>query len=181
MRLPCALNLCVDRAAGRTRSLWTMAGKCSVSGSDSARRVSLARRPARKYSRHLLREPSRMRLDSSCRGQGCFESHKTSRARTFVRPAPPTRSEGQEPRWATPLASPSPLVTIAESERVCGWRRASQFRRPTRSRRHPAWADVPDAHWDDWRWQSQNAIRSVRQLADLLPFTAEEREAIGRA
>jgi lysine 2,3-aminomutase len=45
--------------------------------------------------------------------------------------------------------------------------------------RHPLWRDVPDRHWDDWRWQSQNAIRSVRQLRDLLPFTAEELEAIG--
>jgi lysine 2,3-aminomutase len=45
--------------------------------------------------------------------------------------------------------------------------------------RHPLWRDVPDRHWDDWRWQSQNAIRSVRQLRDLLPFTPEELEAIG--
>jgi lysine 2,3-aminomutase len=45
--------------------------------------------------------------------------------------------------------------------------------------RHPLWRDVPDRHWDDWRWQSQNAIRSVRQLRDLLPFSADELEAIG--
>ena len=50
---------------------------------------------------------------------------------------------------------------------------------PSRSRRHPEWADVPDAQWDDWRWQSQNAIRSVRQLRNLIPFSAEELEAIG--
>jgi lysine 2,3-aminomutase len=50
---------------------------------------------------------------------------------------------------------------------------------PGKPRRHPLWRDVPDSHWDDWRWQSQNAIRSVRQLRDLLPFTAEELEAIG--
>src|SRR5262249_13676627 len=50
---------------------------------------------------------------------------------------------------------------------------------PGKPKRHPLWRDVPDRQWDDWRWQSQNAIRSVRQLRDLLPFTPEELEAIG--
>src|SRR5580698_5828268 len=50
---------------------------------------------------------------------------------------------------------------------------------PGKPRRHPLWRDVPDKQWNDWRWQSQNAIRSVRQLRDLLPFTSEELEAIG--
>lgn len=50
---------------------------------------------------------------------------------------------------------------------------------PSRPRRHPLWQHVPDHQWDDWRWQSQNAIRSVRQLRDLLPFTEAELEAIG--
>src|SRR5262245_10098849 len=50
---------------------------------------------------------------------------------------------------------------------------------PGLPRRHPLWQSVPDHQWDDWRWQSQNAIRSVRQLRHLLAFTAEELEAIG--
>jgi lysine 2,3-aminomutase len=50
---------------------------------------------------------------------------------------------------------------------------------PGKPRRHPLWRDVPQHQWDDWRWQSQNAIRSVRQLRELLPFTPEELEAIG--
>jgi lysine 2,3-aminomutase len=50
---------------------------------------------------------------------------------------------------------------------------------PGKPHRHPLWRDVPDHLWDDWRWQSQNAIRSVRQLRDLLPFSAAELEAIG--
>src|SRR5438876_4641621 len=50
---------------------------------------------------------------------------------------------------------------------------------PGKSRRHPLWRHVADHQWNDWRWQSQNAIRSVRQLRDLLPFTSEELEAIG--
>lgn len=51
---------------------------------------------------------------------------------------------------------------------------------PGSSRRHPLWRHVPDHLWDDWRWQSQHAIRSVRQLRDLLPFTDTELEVIGR-
>src|SRR5689334_22025345 len=50
---------------------------------------------------------------------------------------------------------------------------------PGKPRRHPLWRDVPETRWNDWRWQSQNAIRSVRQLRDLLPFTEKELEAIG--
>jgi lysine 2,3-aminomutase len=50
---------------------------------------------------------------------------------------------------------------------------------PGKSQRHPLWRSVPDHQWNDWRWQSQNAIRSVRQLRRLLPFTSEELEAIG--
>jgi lysine 2,3-aminomutase len=50
---------------------------------------------------------------------------------------------------------------------------------PGKPQRHPLWRDVPDKQWDDWRWQSQNAIRSVRQLRNLIPFSPEELEAIG--
>ena len=51
---------------------------------------------------------------------------------------------------------------------------------PSRPRRHPQWQDVPDHQWDDWKWQQTNAIRSVRQLRSLLPFTRDELEAIGK-
>src|SRR5215471_4653981 len=50
---------------------------------------------------------------------------------------------------------------------------------PGKPRRNPLWRGVPAKNWNDWRWQSQNAIRSVRQLRDLLPFSPEELEAIG--
>jgi lysine 2,3-aminomutase len=50
---------------------------------------------------------------------------------------------------------------------------------PAKPKRHPLWRKVPKKQWDDWRWQSQNAIRSVRQLRELLPFSPEELEAIG--
>ena len=51
---------------------------------------------------------------------------------------------------------------------------------PSRPRRHPLWQEVPDHKWDDWHWQSQNAIRSVRQLRELLPFAPDELEAMGK-
>src|SRR3954453_10262659 len=50
---------------------------------------------------------------------------------------------------------------------------------PSKPKRHPLWRKVPKKQWDDWRWQSQNAIRSVRQLRDLIPFSEAELEAIG--
>jgi lysine 2,3-aminomutase len=51
---------------------------------------------------------------------------------------------------------------------------------PSRPRRHPRWAKVPPGRWDDWRWQAQNAVRSVRQLRDLLSFTPDELAALER-
>jgi lysine 2,3-aminomutase len=49
---------------------------------------------------------------------------------------------------------------------------------PSSSPRHPAWQNVPDDDWNDWRWQSQNAIRTVSQLTDLLSFRRDEVESI---
>ncbi len=67
-------------------------------------------------------------------------------------------------------ATPRPLTPIAPT---------ADDEPPSRPRRHAAWADVPEEQWQDWRWQSQNAIRSVRQLRDLLPFSESELEVIG--
>lgn len=67
----------------------------------------------------------------------------------------------------TPPAVPTP--TGAEGEEP-----------PSRPRRLAIWKDIPDQQWDDWRWQTQNAVRSVRQLRTLLRFTPAELEAIGR-
>ncbi len=51
---------------------------------------------------------------------------------------------------------------------------------PGKPRRHPLWRNVPKKQWDDWRWQSQNAIRSVRQLRELLPFEEADLEVMGQ-
>ena len=50
----------------------------------------------------------------------------------------------------------------------------------SQSKRLPLWENVPAHQWDDWRWQTQNSIRSVRQLRTLLPFAPDELEALGR-
>jgi lysine 2,3-aminomutase len=76
-------------------------------------------------------------------------------------------SESEERTGLTPRPGHSAAAGVEEEEP------------PGKPRRHPLWRDVPDYLWDDWRWQSQNAIRSVRQLRDLLPFTPAELEAIG--
>ncbi len=72
----------------------------------------------------------------------------------------------------------SALVVIPSTELPDGDEPPSSLPSRDASHRHPIWADVPDHLWDDWRWQSQHAIRSPRQLAELLPFSIEERKAI---
>lgn len=76
-------------------------------------------------------------------------------------------NESEERNGLVPRSTPRMLAGVDEEEP------------PGKPRRHPQWQDVPDSQWDDWRWQSQNAIRSVRQLRHLLPFNPEELEAIG--
>lgn len=49
---------------------------------------------------------------------------------------------------------------------------------PGKPKRHPLWANVPDHLWNDWRWQSQHAIRTVDQLRELLSFSPEEVAAL---
>ncbi|MBV8556369.1 MAG: KamA family radical SAM protein [Planctomycetaceae bacterium] len=74
-------------------------------------------------------------------------------------------------------SSPSTGVSIPNgTEFADGDEPPSSAPRP--SSRHPAWADVPETQWNDWRWQSQHAIRHPRQLLDLLPFSEDERRAI---
>ncbi len=90
---------------------------------------------------------------------------------------PHTPAEGQESDERTrgcslPLAVDAAGPTGPEATSLPG------PRAPGTTPRHPAWADVPDAQWDDWRWQSQNAVRHARQLAELLPFSADERKAL---
>jgi lysine 2,3-aminomutase len=78
-------------------------------------------------------------------------------------------SESEERTGIPPQVWPEPACGFAEDEEP-----------PGNPRRHPLWRDVPDHQWNDWRWQTQNAIRSIRQLRELLSFSPAELEAIGR-
>jgi len=51
---------------------------------------------------------------------------------------------------------------------------------PSRPRRHPIWRDVPQDKWDDWRWQSQHAIRTTAQLRELLAGNLSDAPREGR-
>jgi lysine 2,3-aminomutase len=72
--------------------------------------------------------------------------------------------------------SSAPLVVISEDMEFPDGDEPPSCR-PDGSIRHPFWAAVPESLWNDWRWQSQNAVRQPRQLADLLSGTVEERAA----
>jgi lysine 2,3-aminomutase len=49
---------------------------------------------------------------------------------------------------------------------------------PGSPKRWPLWQDVPDHLWDDWRWQSQHAIRTVHQLRHHLTFNDDDLTAL---
>ncbi len=45
------------------------------------------------------------------------------------------------------------------------------------SPRHPAWADVPEASWNDVGWQLKHSIRNAADLARFLDLSEDERRA----
>lgn len=45
-----------------------------------------------------------------------------------------------------------------------------------RSPRAPIWADVPDAQWNDWRWQLSHRLNGLEELSQIIRLTAEEIE-----
>jgi lysine 2,3-aminomutase len=46
------------------------------------------------------------------------------------------------------------------------------------SRRAPAYADVPEAKWNDWRWQLSNRLNTVEEIERVFPLTDSERRAL---
>jgi len=50
--------------------------------------------------------------------------------------------------------------------------------RPAVSRRAPRWADVPDAQWNDWRWQLSHRVNSLEEVAEVLNLTPDERAGL---
>ena len=49
---------------------------------------------------------------------------------------------------------------------------------PSRSLRHPRWADVPEEQWSDWRWQMRHRVTTLAELEGLISLTPEERAGI---
>jgi lysine 2,3-aminomutase len=49
---------------------------------------------------------------------------------------------------------------------------------PFVSKRAPAYADVPDEKWNDWRWQLSHRLNSAEELDQIVPLTATERKAL---
>ncbi|MGQ9839111.1 MAG: lysine 2,3-aminomutase [Anaerolineae bacterium] len=45
-----------------------------------------------------------------------------------------------------------------------------------RSPRAPIWAAVPDAQWNDWRWQLSHRLNSLEELSQIIRLTPEEVE-----
>jgi lysine 2,3-aminomutase len=52
---------------------------------------------------------------------------------------------------------------------------------PFTSKRAPAYADVPDEQWNNWRWQLSNRINTVEEFEKVLPLTDSERKALSAA
>ena len=50
--------------------------------------------------------------------------------------------------------------------------------RPAVSRRAPRWADVPDAQWNDWRWQLSHRVGTLEEIGAILDLTDNEREGL---
>lgn len=49
-------------------------------------------------------------------------------------------------------------------------------RSASKSRRAPLWVNVPDAQWDDWRWQLSHRQNSLEELSQIINLTDEEIE-----
>jgi len=47
------------------------------------------------------------------------------------------------------------------------------------SLRAPAFRDIPDAQWNDWRWQLSHRLNNAEELERLFPLTESERTALG--
>ena len=50
--------------------------------------------------------------------------------------------------------------------------------RPAVSRRAPIWEDVPDAQWNDWRWQLSNRVNDLEEIEQILELTDDERAGL---
>jgi len=47
-----------------------------------------------------------------------------------------------------------------------------------RTPRPAVWAQIPDAQWDDWRWQLSHRLNTLEELSQVIHLTPEEIEGI---
>lgn len=48
------------------------------------------------------------------------------------------------------------------------------------SKRVPAFSDIPDVKWGDWRWQLSHRLNSIEDFEQILTLTASERKALSQ-
>ncbi len=49
---------------------------------------------------------------------------------------------------------------------------------PFPSKRAPIYQDIPDAQWNDWRWQMSHRLNTVEDFEKIFPLTDSERKAL---
>ena len=49
---------------------------------------------------------------------------------------------------------------------------------PIVSKRAPAYADVPDEKWNDWRWQLSHRLNTAEEIEKVVPLNESERKAL---
>ncbi len=49
---------------------------------------------------------------------------------------------------------------------------------PFVSKRAPAYADIPDEKWNDWRWQLSHRLNTAEDIEKVLRLTESERKAL---
>ena len=74
---------------------------------------------------------------------------------------------------AARAAAEAPFVNLADPARALGADGA-----PAVSRRAPIWEDVPDAQWNDWRWQLSHRVNDLAEIEQILELTDEERDGL---
>ena len=68
---------------------------------------------------------------------------------------------------------PAPFVNLRDPARRLG-----PDGKPAVSRRAPIWEDVPDAKWNNWRWQLSNRVNDLAEIERILNLTDDEREGL---
>jgi hypothetical protein len=66
-------------------------------------------------------------------------------------------------------AAETPFVNLADPALAIGADGA-----PAVSRRAPIWDDIPDAQWNDWRWQLSHRVNALAEIEQVLELRCVE-------